>query len=67
MMVDQRAAIELCKRLGFRCEAVLTKHVQDQHGQFRDLMVMTYFINDFQDASDNQTRDGAGPRARGSQ
>ena len=61
MMVDQHAAIELCKRLGFRCEAVLTKHVQDQHGQFRDLMVMTYFINDLYDNLGNQYLDDSDP------
>lgn len=47
MTVDQHAAIHMCKKLGFRHEAILTEHVQDQHGQLRDLVIMGYFINDF--------------------
>jgi RimJ/RimL family protein N-acetyltransferase len=61
IMVNQHAAIQLCKRLGFRCEAVLTKHVQDQDGEFRDLMIMTYFINNFHDAWENQSQHGVDP------
>lgn len=59
MMVDQHAAIQLCTRLGFCREAILTKHVQDQHGEFRDLIVMTYFINDLHDTLAHPSRDGA--------
>jgi RimJ/RimL family protein N-acetyltransferase len=47
MMVDQHAALHLCEKLGFRHEAILKEHVQDQHGQFRDLVIMAYFIRDF--------------------
>jgi RimJ/RimL family protein N-acetyltransferase len=47
MMVDQRPALHLCERLGFRHEALLKEHVQDQHGQLRDLIIMAYFIQDF--------------------
>ena len=47
MMVDQHPAIHLFKKLGFRHEAILTEHVQDQHGQLRDLIIMAYFIRDF--------------------
>jgi RimJ/RimL family protein N-acetyltransferase len=47
MAVDQHAAINLFKKLGFRHEAILTEHVQDQHGQVRDLIIMAYFIRDF--------------------
>jgi L-amino acid N-acyltransferase YncA len=44
MTVDQRAAIGLFSRLGFQHEATLKHHVQDQHGQLRDLVIMTYFF-----------------------
>jgi RimJ/RimL family protein N-acetyltransferase len=44
MTVDQHAAISLFSRLGFQREAVLKNHVQDQHGQLRDLVMMTYFF-----------------------
>ncbi len=44
MTVDQHAAIGLFSRLGFQREAVLKDHVQDQHGQLRDLVIMTYFF-----------------------
>lgn len=47
MMVDQHSAIHLCKKLGFRHEALLMEHVQDQHGQLRDLVIMAYFVKDF--------------------
>lgn len=47
MMIDQQPALHLCKKLGFRHEAVLTEHVQDQHGHLRDLVIMAYFIQDF--------------------
>src|SRR5262245_1343496 len=47
MMVDQHADLHLCERLGFHHEAILKEHVQDQHGQLRDLIIMAYFIQDF--------------------
>jgi RimJ/RimL family protein N-acetyltransferase len=64
MMADQHAAIRLCHKLGFHHEAVLTDHVQDQHGQCRDLVIMAYFMRDFlpqvcrHDARANTTEDG---------
>jgi RimJ/RimL family protein N-acetyltransferase len=47
MMVGQHPALHLFERLGFCHEAVLKEHVQDQHGQLRDLIIMAYFIQDF--------------------
>lgn len=47
MMVGQHPALHLFERLGFCHEAVLKEHVQDQHGQLRDLIIMAYFIRDF--------------------
>ena len=47
MMVGQHPALHLCERLGFCHEAILKEHVQDQHGQLRDLIIMAYFIQDF--------------------
>jgi RimJ/RimL family protein N-acetyltransferase len=47
MTVDQHSAMHLCERLGFQHEAVLKEHVQDQHGQLRDLIMMAYFTQDF--------------------
>jgi RimJ/RimL family protein N-acetyltransferase len=47
MMVDQHPALHLFERLGFCHEAILKEHVQDQHGQLRDLIIMAYFIQDF--------------------
>ena len=61
MMVDQHPALHLCERLGFRHEAILKEHVQDQHGQLRDLVIMAYFIQDFLGRYDLQ-EDAAGPR-----
>lgn len=46
MTVDQHAAIHMCEKLGFRQEAILSGHVQDQHGQLRDLVIMAFFIRD---------------------
>jgi len=61
MMVDQQPALHLFKKLGFRHEAILTEHVQDQHGQLRDLVIMAYFIQDFLERYDLR---GQGPRDR---
>src|SRR5262249_15983525 len=47
MTVDQGPALHLCERLGFHHEAILKEHVQDQHGQLRDLIIMAYFIQEF--------------------
>jgi RimJ/RimL family protein N-acetyltransferase len=61
MMVDQHSALHLFKKLGFRHEAILTEHVQDQHGQLRDLVIMAYFIQDFLGHYDLQEH-AEGPR-----
>jgi L-amino acid N-acyltransferase YncA len=55
MPVDQYTAIHLFNKLGFRHEAVLAEHVQDQHGRLRDLVVMAYFTRNF--LSDHGARD----------
>jgi RimJ/RimL family protein N-acetyltransferase len=47
MTVDQQSAIQLFTKLGFRREALLSEHVQDQHGELRDLVIMAYFTRDF--------------------
>jgi len=47
MTVDQQSAIQLFTKLGFRREALLSEHVQDQHGELRDLVMMAYFTRDF--------------------
>jgi RimJ/RimL family protein N-acetyltransferase len=57
LMVDQHAAIQLCTRLGFRREAVLSKHVQDQHGEFRDLLIMAYFMNELHESLEEKAPD----------
>jgi L-amino acid N-acyltransferase YncA len=49
MTVDQYSAIQLFTRLGFRREAVLPEHVQDQHGRLRDLIIMAYYTRNFLD------------------
>ena len=61
LMVDQHAAIQLCTRLGFHREAVLTKHVQDQHGEFRDLLIMAYFMNDLHESLEDKAPDATCP------
>ena len=55
MMVDQHSAKHLFEKLGFQHEAVLSEHVQDQHGQLRDLIIMAYFTRNFlkQDGDDD--------------
>ena len=52
MTVDQHAAIQMCSRLGFKQEAILADHVQDQHGEIRDLIIMAYFVRDMFGQSD---------------
>jgi RimJ/RimL family protein N-acetyltransferase len=47
MTIDQRSAMQLFAKLGFRHEALLSEHVQDQHGRLRDLIIMVYFTRDF--------------------
>lgn len=47
MTVDQRSATRMFERVGFRHEAVLKDHAKDQHGELRDLVIMSYFTRDF--------------------
>lgn len=47
MTVDQVSALHLFSRVGFRREALLREHAMDQHGQLRDLIIMSYFTRDF--------------------
>ena len=54
MMVGQHPALHLFEKLGFCHEAILKEHVQDQHGQLRDLIIMAYFIQDFLGRDDRQ-------------
>jgi RimJ/RimL family protein N-acetyltransferase len=43
------SALHLFQKLGFRREALLREHALDQHGELRDLIVMSYFTRDFLD------------------
>jgi len=47
MTVHQQSALQLFTKLGFQHEAVLSEHVQDQHGVLRDLMIMAYYTKSF--------------------
>jgi RimJ/RimL family protein N-acetyltransferase len=47
MMLNQHAAIHMCTKLGFRQEAVLSEHVQDQHGHLCDMVIMAYYMRNF--------------------
>ncbi len=44
MAADQRGAVEVFERLGFRAEALLSDFVMDRHDQTHDLIVMTYDV-----------------------
>ncbi|MCY1380025.1 hypothetical protein D9M69_678050 [compost metagenome] len=41
MTVDQRGAIAVFQALGFRPEALLTRHVKDREGKAHDLVVLS--------------------------
>lgn len=43
MTAEQHVAIQLCKKLGFHHEAVLSEHAQDQYGALHDMVIMAYF------------------------
>lgn len=47
MTVGQHSAMQLFTKLGFQHEAVLSEHVQDQHGTLRDLIIMAYYTKNF--------------------
>ena len=48
MTVDQRGAIAVFQALGFRPEALLSKHVKDRQGQAHDLMVLSNDVAQFE-------------------
>jgi RimJ/RimL family protein N-acetyltransferase len=45
MMVDQRAAIAVFEELGFRAEALLSKHVADRDGKLHDLVLLAHDVD----------------------
>lgn len=49
MTPDQKAAIALFEKLGFKGEGLLTNYFRDREGRKRDLMVMAYDVKDFQE------------------
>lgn len=48
MTIDQRGAIAVFQALGFRPEALLSKHVKDQQGQAHDLVVLSHDAAQFE-------------------
>src|SRR5215208_5615572 len=46
MTPDQKGAITLFQKLGFRIEGLLRDHVRDRAGQKRDLVVMAHEVHD---------------------
>jgi len=52
MTVDQTAAIGVFEELGFRAEAVLTKHVKDREGRFHDLALLSHDVGAVQSMLD---------------
>jgi L-amino acid N-acyltransferase YncA len=49
MTPDQKGAINVFQRLGFRVEGLLRDHVRDQHGQKHDLVLMAHEVQDATD------------------
>jgi RimJ/RimL family protein N-acetyltransferase len=47
MAAEQKGAIQVFERLGFKAEALLADHVIDRDGQTHDLIMMTYDIKGF--------------------
>jgi len=45
MTVDQRAAIAVFEELGFRAEALLSKHVADRDGKLHDLVLLAHDVD----------------------
>ncbi len=45
VVAEQESTIAVFKRLGFRVEALLENHVQDQDGRFGDLIVLANHID----------------------
>ncbi|MDP9993678.1 RimJ/RimL family protein N-acetyltransferase [Variovorax boronicumulans] len=48
MTVDQRSAIAVFQALGFRPEALLSKHVKDRQGVTHDLVVLSHDVAQFE-------------------
>ncbi|SCX73889.1 GNAT family N-acetyltransferase [Variovorax sp. EL159] len=48
MTVDQRSAIAVFQALGFRPEALLSKHVKDRQGVTHDLVVLSHDVARFE-------------------
>lgn len=48
MTVDQRSAIAVFQALGFRPEALLSKHVKDKQGVTHDLVVLSHDVAQFE-------------------
>ena len=46
MTPDQKGAINVFQKLGFRIEGLLRDHVRDRRGQKRDLVVMAHEVHD---------------------
>ncbi|MFT7722567.1 MAG: GNAT family N-acetyltransferase [Roseateles sp.] len=44
MTTDQRAAIAVFEELGFRAEALLSRHVRDRDGALHDLVLMSHDV-----------------------
>ena len=44
MAAEQRGAVAVFERLGFRAEALLTDYVMDRNGRTHDLIVMSYDV-----------------------
>jgi L-amino acid N-acyltransferase YncA len=45
MTTDQRAAIEVFEELGFRAEALLSRHVADRSGKLHDLVLLSHDVD----------------------
>jgi L-amino acid N-acyltransferase YncA len=44
MTTSQRASVTVFEELGFRAEALLTKHVADREGNLHDLVLLSYDV-----------------------
>jgi len=49
MTPDQKAAINVFQKLGFRVEGLLQGHVRDRQGKTRDLLVMAHEVGEGRD------------------
>ena len=48
MTPDQLAAVKVFRRMGFRREARLSRHVRDRHGMLHDLLIMSLDVAAFE-------------------